>query len=168
MGISPYLRKIRAHVGNELLPLPSVTALIFDGSRRVLLVRSKGSEVWTTPGGAIEPHERPADAVVREAWEETGLRVKPIRLIGIFGGPELLVKYPNGDQITYTTAVFECTFHDRPPLALDGEIAEFRWISRDDLPCLDVPVWVSQVLDPAWEPSEAAFFVEPEWQPPQG
>ena len=44
---------------------------------------------WTTPGGMIEPEETPADAAVREAWEETGLVVALTRIVGVFGGSAL-------------------------------------------------------------------------------
>jgi 8-oxo-dGTP pyrophosphatase MutT (NUDIX family) len=52
---------------------------------------------WTLPGGAVDPEEQPADAAVRECFEETALLVKLDALIGIFGGPEFLISYPNGD-----------------------------------------------------------------------
>jgi ADP-ribose pyrophosphatase YjhB (NUDIX family) len=41
----------------------------------LLLVRFRGSERWTLPGGGIDHGERPEDAAVREASEETGLAV---------------------------------------------------------------------------------------------
>lgn len=45
---------------------------------RVLMVRQtyQGETFWTFPGGQIEPGERAEDAAVREAFEETGLRVQ--------------------------------------------------------------------------------------------
>lgn len=38
---------------------------------------------WTMPGGGIDPGEDPADAVVREVWEETGQRVTDLRLVAV-------------------------------------------------------------------------------------
>ncbi len=41
-----------------------------------------GAGLWSLPGGRVEPGETDADAVVREILEETGLRVRPGRLVG--------------------------------------------------------------------------------------
>jgi 8-oxo-dGTP diphosphatase len=78
MPISPYVRQLRESVGRARLLLPSVSVHVFGGDR-LLLVRRRDGGIRSTPGGAIEPDERPADAAVREAWEETGLLVRPDR-----------------------------------------------------------------------------------------
>src|SRR5439155_21991048 len=107
MVMSPHVRRLRAALGSELLVLPSVTGVIFDDRDRMLLVEVEGG-LWTAPGGVIEPDETPADAVVREVWEETGLYTRPVRLLGVFGGPDCSVVYPNGDRASYVMSVFEC------------------------------------------------------------
>ena len=96
--MSPYVARLRSAVGASRLLLPSATAIIFDDENRILLVRQREGNVWTTPGGAIEPDEAPADAVVRETWEETRLFVRPTRLLGVFGGAQFVVRYQNGDE----------------------------------------------------------------------
>ncbi len=108
MGISNHLKELRAKVGHDLLLLPSATAIVFDDSGRMLLVRDADVDEWVAPGGSIEPNEAPADAVVREVWEETGLWVAPVGLIGVYGGSEFLVRYSNGDRVQYVMSVFEC------------------------------------------------------------
>nr|BFE78833.1 hypothetical protein GCM10020093_014340 [Planobispora longispora] len=85
MPIPEFLASLRARVGHDLMVLPSVTACVFDDDGRLLMACHE-SGVWAPPGGLIEPDERPADALVRELHEETGLTVEPLGIIGVYGG----------------------------------------------------------------------------------
>jgi len=73
--MSPYIQDLRAKIGTTVLEIPTVSIVTLDERNRVLLVRHIEGNNWTTPGGMIEPYETPADAAVREMWEETGLYV---------------------------------------------------------------------------------------------
>lgn len=146
MPMSPYLRRLRARVGHELLVLPAVTGLVFDRASHVLLVKQAENGEWAAPGGAIEPDEAPHDAVVREVQEETGLVVEPIALRGVFGGPELRVRYPNGDETSYVTAIFECVLRGGA-LAPDGdEILEARFFASSELDGVRLTHWARTLL----------------------
>jgi len=86
MPMSDYVRGLRERIGTDVLEVPTVSVVVFDERDRVLLVRHVEGNVWTTPGGMIEPYELPADAAVRETWEETGLHVHHVRAEpGLFG-----------------------------------------------------------------------------------
>jgi len=104
--IPEHIRRLREKVGHELIHASAAGTFTFDADRRVLLVRHR-TGVWTNPGGMIEPFESPADAAVRETWEETGLLVELTRLIGVFSGPDHHVVYLNGDEIAYLSVAFE-------------------------------------------------------------
>jgi 8-oxo-dGTP diphosphatase len=52
-------------------------ALIVDSAGRALLVRKRGTQTFMQAGGKIEPHESPAEALVRELEEELGVRIEP-------------------------------------------------------------------------------------------
>ncbi|MGN8050417.1 NUDIX hydrolase [Curtobacterium sp. 22159] len=54
-----------------------VSALLLVRDRRVLMVRARARDVLYLPGGKAEPHETDLEAVIREAYEETGLRLVP-------------------------------------------------------------------------------------------
>lgn len=165
-GISPYIRRPRKAVGSELLLLPSVTGIIFDERDRILLVRQADSGAWSAPGGVIEPDEIPADAVVREVWEETGLYTLPVRLLGVFGGPHCVVKYPNGDRSAYVMSMFECTIRGGRIRTETEETTAAAYVSSDELRDLPVAPWVRHVLPAMYDRSGGAQFESSRWQPP--
>ena len=109
MGATGYLGRLRKCVGHDLLLAPAAAACIRDEEGCILLLRrSDGEDLWGFPGGAIEPGERAGEAVAREVYEEIGLKVEPVALIGIYSGPEYIFAYPNGDQVQPVTIFFEC------------------------------------------------------------
>lgn len=69
------IKKIREQLGHELIFIPSVAAVIKNEQGEILF-QYPGGEYWSLPAGAIEPGETPEEAVVREVWEETGLKVQ--------------------------------------------------------------------------------------------
>ena len=88
--VTEHVRRLREIVGGEeLLQVPSVSVALRDAGGRVLLARHSEGGTWLLPGGAIEPGETPADAALREMWEETGLVVLLTRIVGVFGGPRV-------------------------------------------------------------------------------
>ena len=56
----------------------AATGLVFNNSGEILMIKHKKLGVWMPPGGHVEKDELPCEAVVREVFEETGVRVKVI------------------------------------------------------------------------------------------
>ena len=58
---------------------PAVRALLL-ADREILLVRlfvpDSGKHIWLAPGGGIEPYEDHRSALIREVWEETGVKAR--------------------------------------------------------------------------------------------
>ena len=163
--MSSYVRRVRATMGNEFLLMPSVTALVFDEQRRVLLVRpSTRDTVWVAPGGAVDPDEQPQDAVVREVWEETGLLVEPTELRGVFGGPEYRVWYANGDEVGYIMAVFECRATGGSLKADGEEIVEARYFSADELGSITLSRW-ARIIVPHMTATRGPWLPPVSWKP---
>jgi 8-oxo-dGTP pyrophosphatase MutT (NUDIX family) len=134
MAISPYVARLREKVGHELLVLPSVAVLPRDDIGRVLLVQIADTAQWATIGGAIEPDEAPEQAAVREAEEEAGVVLALGALLGVVGGPEYRMVYPNGDQTSYVTTVFDARVISGSPCPDGDETIDVRWWAADALP----------------------------------
>ena len=132
MPVPEFLRELRTHVGHDPLWLSGITGVIFDDRDRVLLTRRSDNGRWALLAGILEPGEEPGDAVVREAFEEAGVRVVPERLAAVMVDPPVV--YPNGDHATYLSLVFRCRYLDGEARVNDDESLEVRWFALDDLP----------------------------------
>ncbi|MCM3032350.1 NUDIX domain-containing protein [Niallia taxi] len=139
MGMSEYYKNIRSKIGNELILMPSVAAIIRNDSGEILLQNKGNGEKWSLPAGAIEPGEAPAEAMVREVWEETGLIVLPRKLVGVFGGKEFRYQYPNGHQVEYNVFMFQCEITSGNLNPHDQETAELQYFRPDRIPELALP-----------------------------
>jgi ADP-ribose pyrophosphatase YjhB (NUDIX family) len=133
LAIAPHLKRLRELVGHELLVLPAVAVLVWDQDERLLLVRSIDSGKWQTVGGAIEPDESPHQAAVRETSEEAGVTVELTRLRGVVGGPAFRQTYPNGDQTSYVSIVFDARAVDGQTRPDGDETDAVQWWSPSDL-----------------------------------
>ena len=139
--------------------------MVFDDAGRVLLAKNAETGVWMTIGGAIDPGEEPADAAVRECWEETGLLVNPTRVLGVFGGPSFRITYPNGDIASYVAIVFEAR-KIGGSLRADGlETSVLEFVSREEAGTLQMAPWNKQIVATAFQQTGEAYFAPPSWQP---
>ena len=78
------LEPLRVSMFNRPTPLAGGDAAIIDQAGRILLVRRADNQTWAMPGGALAVGETPAEGVVREAFEETGVRCEPVALVGVY------------------------------------------------------------------------------------
>jgi 8-oxo-dGTP diphosphatase len=137
MGVSPYIARLRAHVGTDLLLLPSVSAVVRDDTGRVLLQRRSDNGRWSLPSGVVDPGEQPADAALRELFEETGVLAEIDRIGGVATHP---IVYPNGDRCEYLNVWFRCRATGGDARVNDDESTEVAWFPEDALP--DIDDWV--------------------------
>jgi ADP-ribose pyrophosphatase YjhB (NUDIX family) len=146
VAIAPYIKRLRQLVGTELLVLPSVAVVPRDDLGRILLVRVIDMDQWAVIGGAIEPDESPQEAAVREAQEEAGVDIRLGPVLGVLGGPEYRITYPNGDRTSYVPIVFHATV-DGGALRPDGdETSEVRWWHIDQLPLEEMSTLTKALL----------------------
>jgi 8-oxo-dGTP pyrophosphatase MutT (NUDIX family) len=166
MPTPSYVHTVRSKIGHDLLMLQSVSVMLFDDGR-LMMAQHRDTGLWVTIGGAIEPDEAPADAAVRECWEETGLLIEPTEVLGVFGGPEFRILYPNGDVASYTVTVFEVRRVDGDPRPDGLEVAALRFVSRDEAAALPMSAGTRVMVARAFERTSIPFFAPATWQPPQ-
>lgn len=104
----------------------------------ILLVRELGvpgqmekAGLWHVPSGSLEEGENPQDTAVREAYEETGLRVRLVRFLNAYLG-----QFPDGAPILRTVWLAEPLPGQTLRPAFTHEVAEARYVSREEFGAL--------------------------------
>jgi 8-oxo-dGTP pyrophosphatase MutT (NUDIX family) len=152
MGMSDYMRALRAKVGHDYVVMPCAAVLVRGEEGRVLLVRHVEGR-WQLPGGAVDPDESPADAARRECREEASVEVELGRILGAFGGPEYRVAYANGDEVGVVSVIYEATIVAGTPQPGDDETQNVGWFSPAELKQLELsPVTRATLAEVLREP----------------
>lgn len=100
----------------------SVAGVVVRDDGKVLAIRRRDNGHYQAPGGVLERHERIEDGMVREIFEETGLRVEPEQLTGIYKHMGLGV----------VALVFRARLLGGTPTVTE-EAAEVLWMDRDQV-----------------------------------
>lgn len=77
-------------------PLLAVDAIVLNNKNEILLMKRNIAPFrgqWVVSGGHVEYGERTEKAVLREVREETGLRCKIVKLLGVYSNPKRDPRY---------------------------------------------------------------------------
>jgi 8-oxo-dGTP diphosphatase len=61
-----------------------VTGVVVREDGLILAIKRADDGRWVPPGGVLELDESPQRGVVREVYEETGIKVHPVHLTGVY------------------------------------------------------------------------------------
>jgi 8-oxo-dGTP pyrophosphatase MutT (NUDIX family) len=107
-AMTEYVTEMRKLIGTRPLLLCGPAVILLDAQGRILLHHRTDNHTWALPGGSMELGETLEHCAVREAQEEVGLTCHSLDLFGVYSGPELYYRYPNGDELYNVTTVYLC------------------------------------------------------------
>jgi 8-oxo-dGTP pyrophosphatase MutT (NUDIX family) len=107
------------------------SAIIFNSEGKFLMTQRADNGQWCLPGGAVESGESVAEACEREVFEETGLRVRVKRLVGVYSHPDQLVIYKDGNKAFIVAIHFEAEITGGD-LGLSNETTDFGYFSLEE------------------------------------
>lgn len=104
----------------------------------ILLQERTDRNKWGLPGGCQDLGEDLRETAVREAYEETGIKLnsKEIKLIDTLSGPSRKNSYPNGDIVYNNTSLYiaDVTINDASKLKGDSETKRLKFFSPKEVP----------------------------------
>jgi ADP-ribose pyrophosphatase YjhB (NUDIX family) len=110
-------------------PKVDVRGAVFRGGE-LLLVRESIDGGWTFPGGWADVGEEPHVAAEREVFEESGLRVRAVRLVGVYDANRVEGSLP---LFHAYKLVFLCEIVGGEP-STSGETSEVGFFALEALP----------------------------------
>ncbi|HVM55557.1 MAG TPA: NUDIX hydrolase N-terminal domain-containing protein [Acidimicrobiales bacterium] len=127
--VDEWMKNAGLGVAGYVTPKIAVGAVVGDDQGRILLVQRADSGVWLYPTGWADIGYSPAEVVVKEVQEETGISCRPTRLIAVLDGMRM-----GFTRIPLYSLVFHCEAlgGDLEPHPL--ECADVGWFAEDDLP----------------------------------
>jgi ADP-ribose pyrophosphatase YjhB (NUDIX family) len=112
-------------------PKVGVRGAVFDTAGRILMVREVVDENrWTLPGGWADVNQTPAQSVVREVFEESGYRVRPMKLAAVWDRAR---QAQPAMAFSVVRMFFVCALEGGEP-ATSLETSEVGWFAENDIP----------------------------------
>lgn len=134
------------------------SAAIFDpGREHILLTRRRDNGLWCLPGGAVDPGESAAETCVREVFEETGLAVEVVRLIGVYSSPHTVIEYHDGNRYQLIALSFEARINGGE-LGISDETSECGYFTCDQIDSLELMANHRQRIEDAFANQAEAFI----------
>ncbi|MFN8413611.1 MAG: NUDIX domain-containing protein [Anaerolineales bacterium] len=144
-------------LGKEGVLRIGCSAVLFDKTReKVLLTQRTDNGRWCLPGGGMESGESAAEACEREVWEETGLKVRAKRLLGVYSNPDQLVIYPDGNKAFFVVLNFEVELISGE-LGLSNETTDFGYYSLQEMDSLSMHGQHKQRVEDAMRGGDAVI-----------
>ena len=112
--------------------------IIRNENGQILLQERTDRNKWGLPGGCQELGEDLRTTAVREAFEETGIKLDPneIELIDTLSGKTRKNSYPNGDIVYNNTSLYlaDVSIDDIASLKGDSETKRLQFFYNDEVP----------------------------------
>ena len=129
-----------AHLGSNAI-------ITWDG--KLLLERRIDSDTWGLPGGGVKKWETGRQAIVREIYEELGLRIPQDRFkkLAVYGEPGRIAAYQDGSIWRMVIVVYALELNAVPPMVISSESKALSFFSKEEIQRLSIVKTHSDIVE---------------------
>ena len=116
---------------------------------KLLLEKRRDSDVWGLVGGGVKKNETELQAMVREVYEELGIRIPKERFhkLKVYGEPGRIAAYQDGSIWRMVIVVYGLDLDDEPEMVVSHESRDLRFFSKEELAGIEIVITHSDIVD---------------------
>ena len=116
---------------------------------RLLLEKRRDSDIWGLVGGGCKKTETGLQAIVRETYEELGLRIPKERFqkLAVYDNPGRIAAFRDGSIWRMVIVVYGLDFPEEPQMRISSESKELRFFSREEIPNIEIAVTHRDIVE---------------------
>lgn len=109
---------------------------------RLLLEKRRDSDIWGLIGGGCKKSETGLQAIVRETYEELGLRIpgERFRKIAVYDNPGRIAAFRDGSVWRMVIVVYGLELPEEPEMRISAESKELRFFTREEIGNIEIAV----------------------------
>lgn len=115
---------------------------------KLLLEKRRDSDIWGLVGGGVKKTESTLQGMIREIYEELGVRVQPEQLkkIDVYGEPGRVAAFRDGSIWRMVIVVYALNWEQEPKLCVSSESKELRFFSKEELKSIQIAVTHEDII----------------------
>ena len=116
---------------------------------RLLLEKRRDSDIWGLVGGGCKKTETGLQAIVRETYEELGLRIPKERFqkLAVYDNPGRIAAFRDGSIWRMVIVVYGLDLPEEPQMRISSESKELRFFTREEIPNIEIAVTHRDIVE---------------------
>ena len=116
---------------------------------KLLLEKRRDSDIWGLIGGGCKKTETGLEAIVRETYEELGLRIPKERFhkLAVYDNPGRIAAFRDGSIWRMVIVVYGLDLPEEPQMRISSESKELRFFSREEIPNIEIAVTHRDIVE---------------------
>ena len=114
-----------------------------------LLEKRSDSDVWGLVGGGCKKWETGRQAIVREVYEELGLRIAPerFRKLAVYDNPGRIAAFRDGSIWRMVIVVYALELEEEPEMHISRESKDLRFFSREEIGNIEIAITHRDIVE---------------------
>ena len=149
MSIVTFYRGDPKNAPKTTMPAHLGANAIITWNDKLLLEKRRDSDTWGLVGGGVKKYETGLEAMVREVYEELGLRIpkEKFQKLAVYGVPGRIAAYRDGSIWRMVIVVYGLELEEEPRMRISAESRDLRFFSLEELKNIEIVITHSDIVE---------------------